>query len=318
MFTASCHTDVRMRSLPLMCSNASDASELRLCEALKLCLEVSWQLVVKRDTHSCFRHMLLLEVFDASDDELETELHRCRGSQDAESRQLVPLIQQELAERQGMHDFMRQLDSMQLDEETCCVEPAQQHVHMGGGGKHAAEDSVLDEQQQDMPPAGPQPVSAVTRTGPGYAQGSTEQLLLLSTAQQRSQSPDRPWEGDSSVIGQCSSAAGQAGACLAHADAEVGAACPSSGPGRQQEHDSRSEAPAGEAATGAEPAESSPVSVLDAAIEAYKAERRQLKKVTCLCPRLACLNLSALFQEARMLWEAARHDLLISWLQQCP
>ena len=279
-----------------------DASELRLCEALKLCLKVPWQPVVKRDGHSWFRHMLPLEVFDASDDELETELHRCRGSQDAESRQLVPLIQQELAERQGMHDFMRQLDSMQLDEETCWLEPAQQHVHMGGGGTHAAQDPVLDEQQQDVPPAGPQPVSAVTRTSPGYAQGTTEQLLLLSTAQQRSQSPDRLWEGDSSVIGQCSSAAGQAGACLAHADAQVGAlpscALPSSGLGRQQEHDSRSEVPAGEAATGAEPADGSPVSVLDAAVEAYKAERRQLKKVSCLCLKLACqIALSALFQE---------------------
>ena len=224
--------------------------------------------------NSCFRHMLPQEVFDASDDELETELHRCKSSQDAQSRHLVSLIQQELAERQGMADFMRQLDDMQLDEETCWLEPAQQLVHMGGGGRHAAEDSMLDEQQEHMPSTEAQAVPAVV--GPEYAQRTSEQLLLLSTAQQRRQSPNRLWEGDSSIIGQCSAAAGQADACIAHADALLG-----SGSSQQEDHDSRSEAPAGEAGPGAEPADSSPVSVLNAAIEAYKAERRQLKKARC-------------------------------------
>lgn len=271
--------------------------------------------------------MLPQEVIDASDDELETELHRCRGSQDAGSRQLVPLIQQELAERQGMADFMRQLDNMQLGEGPCWLEPAQQHVHLGGGGQHAAEDSVPEQQQQEhhhVPPAGAQAVPAVTGTGFDYAQGTTEQLLLLSTAQQRSQCPDRLWQGDSSAIGQCSTAAGQADACLAHADAQVGAlpscALPSSGLSRQQEPDRRSKAPAGEAVAGAEPAESSPVSVLDAAIEAYKAERWQLKKVRCrVCLKLACqISLSGCSQETQRLRQAARHDTLVGMLWQSP
>ena len=239
--------------------------------------------------------MLPQEVFDASDDELETELQRCKSSQDAQSRHLVPLIQQELAERQGMHDFMRQLDNMQLDEETCWLEPAQQLVYMGRDGKHAAEDSVLDKQQQQehhhVPPAEARAVPAMT--GPEFAQSTSEQLVLLSTAQQRSQSPHWLCKGDSSIVGQCSTAAGQPDACLAHADAQVGAlpscALPGSGSSEQQEPDSHSKASAGEAVTAAESAESSPVSVLDAAIEAYKAERRQLKKVRCsLCANLAC------------------------------